>query len=84
MKATPTFGVLTKWIALRPGSCTALTTPSVSSAIRPICLMASEVRSSEAPSGSSTPANRYCLSWVGMKPPGIARKPTTVTTISTA
>lgn len=68
----PVFGVLVICRAFRPGNATALATPSVSSATSMTLLSSASVRPMEEPSGSFTPAIRYILSWVGMKPPGTA------------
>ena len=84
MNTVALFGVLELCSALSPGNATTLATPGIDLAMALIFSVTACVRSSEAPSGSSAPANRYCLSWIGMNPAGTARNASTATTSITA
>ncbi len=84
MNTVAEFGVLAFCKALNPGSATMVPTPGTERAMSVICRVTASVRSSDAPSGSSVPAKRYCLSCVGMKPAGTARNASTASTSMTA
>ncbi|CAH0301119.1 hypothetical protein SRABI106_03776 [Rahnella aquatilis] len=68
----PVFGVLVNCKAFNPGNATASITPSVLNPIALILRITASVRDKDAPSGIFTPAIRYSLSCVGIKPPGTA------------
>ena len=70
----PEFELLVKPLIDSPGNDTAFSTPGCFSMISPMRRITSSVRSSVAPSGSCAKPIRYCLSWVGTKPPGTALK----------
>ena len=78
----PAFALLVKPLIDRPGNATACSTPSVLSAMSLMRCITSSVRSSVAPSGSCAKPTRYCLSWLGTKPPGTALNNTNVTPTS--
>ncbi len=80
MNATPVLGVLVNCSAFKPGNEMVWATPSVSWAILATLRSISSVRAIDEPSGSFTPAIRYSLSWVGMKPGGTSLKITPVPT----
>ena len=79
----PALELLVKPLIDRPGNATALSTPGCFSAMSLMRRITSSVRSSVAPSGSCAKPTRYCLSWLGTKPPGTALNMTTVTPTST-
>ena len=56
--------------AFKPGNATECATPSVFMAMSVTFCSKASVRSSDAPSGSFTPAIRYILSCTGMNPGG--------------
>jgi len=64
---------LTKPFADSPGKPIACSMPGVAKAICDIWRTTRSVRSSEAALGRCTTPIRYCLSWLGMKPPGTIR-----------
>ena len=66
----PPLGAFTNPLTESPVNCDRVRHRRCSRAMSAICRITASVRSSDAASGSWAKATRYCLSCVGMKPPG--------------